>query len=267
MDDKQGGAASRRQQRPVETTTDHKFAKPTTTTETASFLLPISIAIFIVLITIIYLWRRSSKRGRSILIVGPCEAGKTAVFSRLVGGPVVKTVTSLVPNELEYEPRNRRPHLLIKDLPGHDRVQIKYWDSSKQLARGILCVIDAAGGNKGIRESADVLYRVLTDSTIFSGCRALYIFANKQDQPMSKGAKVIRSQLEKELTTLRMTKSAGLASTGGKDNRDRCMLGREDKDFDFDHVTNIKIEFGEGCCTTEDEKSLESLKTWLDNLA
>lgn len=83
------------------------------------------------------------------MIVGPCDAGKTALFSRLVGGPVVQTVTSLVPNELEFIPTNGKLNLLIKDLPGHDRVQIKFWDTHKSGARGIICVVDAAAGNKG----------------------------------------------------------------------------------------------------------------------
>jgi signal recognition particle receptor subunit beta len=89
-----------------------------------------------------------------VLIVGPCDVGKTALFSRIVGGPVVQTVTSLEPNVLEYEPSNGKPALQVKDLPGHDRVQIKFWDNHKVGARGILFVVDASAGNKGnyIRE-------------------------------------------------------------------------------------------------------------------
>jgi signal recognition particle receptor subunit beta len=46
-------------------------------------------------------------------------------------------------------PGNGKPSLIVKDLPGHDRVQIKFWDSHKSGARGILCVVDAGAGNKG----------------------------------------------------------------------------------------------------------------------
>jgi hypothetical protein len=37
-----------------------------------------------------------------------------------------------------------------------------------------------------------------------------------------------------------MTKSASLTSTGGKDSSSR-VLGRLDKDFDFDQLTQMKV--------------------------
>jgi signal recognition particle receptor subunit beta len=148
---------------------------------------------------VVYFFTRKGKKGRSVLLVGACESGKTELFARIVGGPVVQTVTSLVPNELEYTPKNGKADLVIKDLPGHDRVRIKFWDTNKSGARGVVCVVDAAGGNKGIRDAAEVLYQVLTDSAVLSTNPAVLIFANKQDLPMAKGTKVIRTQLEKEL--------------------------------------------------------------------
>ncbi|XP_021955589.1 signal recognition particle receptor subunit beta [Folsomia candida] len=225
-------------------------------------LAPVIVAFILIFLTLVYLWTRKGRRGRAVLIVGPCEAGKTVLFSKLLGGPTVQTVTSLIPNELEYLPANGRPALVVKDLPGHDRVQIKFWDNNKPSVRGIVCVVDAAAGNKGIREAADVLYRVLTDSAVLSSCPSIFIFANKQDQPMSKGSKVIRNQLEKELTTLRMTKSATLTSTGGKDST--RILGRPDKDFDFEQISQIKIEFGEGSALADEGKIIND---WLDSIA
>jgi len=148
---------------------------------------------------LVYFLTKKTKKGRTVLLVGACESGKTEIFSRIMGGPVVQTVTSLVPNELDYTPSNGKAALLVKDLPGHDRVRIKFWESSKVASRGIICVVDAAGGNKGIREAADVLYQVLTDSAVLSSRPSVLIYANKQDLPMAKGTKVIRNQLEKEL--------------------------------------------------------------------
>jgi len=235
---------------------------PSTST---SLAIPIIVALFVILLTVVFLWRRKARRGRSVLLVGPCDAGKTALFSKIVGGETVRTVTSVMPNELDFLPSGGKAPLSVKDLPGHDRVQIKFWDDHKSSARGIVCVVDAAAGSKGIREAADVLYRVLTDPSVVSGRPSVLVFANKQDQPMSKAVKVIRNQLEKELTTLRMTKSAGLASTGGKE-ASHGMLGRPDKDFEFEQLSRMQITFGEGSAlgTVEEVKVVTE---WMETLA
>jgi hypothetical protein len=41
-------------------------------------------------------------------------------------------------------------------------------------------------------------------------------------------------------TTLRMTKSASLQTTRGKESGTK-ILGRSDKDFDFDHLTQMQV--------------------------
>jgi len=111
----------------------------------------------------------------------------------------VDTVTSVVSNEGEYIPTNGKGALILKDLPGNDRVRQKNWESNKAGVRGIICVIDAAGGSKAIRDGAEVLYTVLTDPLISSIRPNLLIFANKQDLPTAKGIKVIRPALEREM--------------------------------------------------------------------
>lgn len=56
------------------------------------------LAIIIVVITIAILvhFRKRGKRHRTVLITGLSDAGKTVLYSRLVTGTVVKTVTSMV---------------------------------------------------------------------------------------------------------------------------------------------------------------------------
>jgi len=226
--------------------------------------LPVVVAVIVVLITIFFLLRRKSKT-RSVLLVGPTDVGKSAMFSQVVGGKNLQTVTSVLPNEGEYIPSNGSPALTIKDLPGHERVRIKYWDTSKSGARGIICVVDSAGGNKAVRESAEIIYTVLTDPSVTSVRPNILVFANKQDAPLSKSINVIKTQLERELTTLRMTKSAGLTSTGGGSSTEK-FLGKMDRDFEFSHAAPLKVEFAEGSCLTGAE-NLSSVTNWLDSIA
>lgn len=145
-----------------------------------------------------YLLKRKSK-GRVVLLVGPTDVGKSSMFSRIIGGKNLQTVTSVIPNEGEYTPSNGKPALTIKDLPGHERVRIKFWETSRVGARGIVCVVDASGGNKAVRESAEIIYTVLTDPNVTSVRPNILIFANKQDAPLAKAISVIKTHLEREL--------------------------------------------------------------------
>lgn len=133
------------------------------------------------------------------MLVGPTDVGKSSMFSQIVGGKGLQTVTSVIPNEGEYIPGNGKAALTIKDLPGHERVRIKFWESTKAGARGIICMVDASGGNKAVRESAEIIYTVLTDPSVTSARPNILIFANKQDAPLSKSVGVVKTSLEREL--------------------------------------------------------------------
>jgi len=230
-----------------------------------AILFSVIAAVVVILLTLLYLYTRKTKKGRGIVVVGPCDSGKTTILGHLVSGKMVDTVTSITANECTYSPGNGKADLVLKDLPGHDRVRIKFWDSHKANMRGIVCIIDAAGGNKAIREGAEVLYSILTDPLVNSISPNILVFANKQDLPTAKTVKVIRTQLEREITTLRMTKSAGLQTTGGS-NVSSKTLGKLDRDFEFDHLTPIKVEFGEGNGGSEDTE-ITSIVSWLAKVA
>jgi len=229
-------------------------------------LIGIFVAIIVVLLTIVFFWTRKRSKGRSVVFVGSLESGKTTLFTKLICGETKSTVTSIVPNEQEYQPRNGKATLTLKDLPGHDRVRVKWWDTHKAGLRAIVCVLDASGGNKAVRETADVLYNVLMDPLVNSVQPNILIFANKQDLPTAKAARIIKTQLEREITTLRLTKSATLQTTAGAGTSSKT-LGHMDRDFEFDHVSPIKVEFAEGSATGAEEKELKAVLNWLDVIA
>ncbi|ODM86827.1 Signal recognition particle receptor subunit beta [Orchesella cincta] len=196
----------------------------------------------------IFLLRRKTK-GRTVLLVGPTDVGKSSMFSQIVGGKNIQTVTSVTPNEGEYIPLNGKAALSIKDLPGHERVRIKFWDESKAGSRGIVCVVDASGGNKAIRESAEIIYTVLTDPAVTSVRPNILIFANKQDAPLAKAITVNHSPNDK-VCWLNII----------------IVSGKMDKDFEFAHAAPLKIEFAEGSCNL-DKKELTVVTDWLDTIA
>jgi len=228
-------------------------------------VISIIVALFVVLLTLLFWMKKSKSKGRCVLFVGPSDSGKTAILSHLINGQGTETVTSLIPNEYEYQVENGNSSVTLKDLPGHERVRSKFWEQHKNGLRGIVCLVDSAGGNKAVRESAEVIYSVLSDPLVKSLKPNILIFANKQDVPSAKGHNVIRPQLERELTTLRLTKSASLQSIGGSQDT-KTTIGRPGKDFDFDHVSPIKVDFAEGSGNKNDPE-LNELEEWISKVA
>ena len=82
-----------------------------------------------VILLIFLLRRQKSSSRRSVLIVGPSDAGKTALFSQLVHGRCVDTYTSMVENSdvksIASDDGSKSPKTVqLVDLPGHDRLRV-----------------------------------------------------------------------------------------------------------------------------------------------
>ncbi|XP_060586232.1 signal recognition particle receptor subunit beta-like [Ruditapes philippinarum] len=109
------------------------------------------------------------------------------------------TFTSISANSGTYTIPDTGKTLRIIDLPGHERVRLQMMETHKDLTRAIMFVVDSSSVQKDIKDIAEYLYTVLSDSKISSICPPVLIVCNKQDLTFSKGAKVIQSQLEKEM--------------------------------------------------------------------
>ncbi|XP_052286933.1 LOW QUALITY PROTEIN: signal recognition particle receptor subunit beta-like [Dreissena polymorpha] len=211
--------------------------------------------------------RHNNRRG--VLILGSCDAGKTLLYTQLIYKKHKPTFSSMSANSGSYTfPENGKTLRLI-DLPGHERIRQQMLDTYKELARGIIFVIDSSTVQKEIKDFAEYLYTVLSDSRISSMCPPVLVACNKQDLTFTKGAKVIQGLLEKEINTLRITKSAALQDISAGNNN--TFLGRRDRDFSFVDMKPMKIEFVE-CSATGGEAgdkacNLQHVQTWLAKIA
>lgn len=104
---------------------------------------------------------------------------------------------------------------------------------------------------KEVKEVAEFLYTLLTDSVLMNNTPSFLIACNKQDVNTAKSAKLIQQQLEKELTTLRLTRSAALTSQDGS-VRSMLYLGKKGKDFEFSQLS-VRVEFLECSAHGSDE--------------
>ncbi|XP_076451431.1 signal recognition particle receptor subunit beta-like [Babylonia areolata] len=225
----------------------------------------IIVAIVIGLLTIVLLAlksRRSNNR-QGILLMGTCDSGKTLMFSRLVYKQYRQTLTSLTTNTGTVSLPAVGKSLNVIDVPGHERLRTQLLDANKGLARAIIFVVDGATVLKEIKEVAEYLYTVLTDSVISQNTPPVLIACNKQDLTLCKGAKVIQKMLEKEMNTLRVTQSAALQSTDGSGNNN-TFLGKRDKDFSFADIKPLRVDFVECSARGKDENSEGDLQAVLD---
>ncbi|KAG8234058.1 hypothetical protein J437_LFUL013554 [Ladona fulva] len=232
-------------------------------------LISIIVAVVVIFITlgIFFLWRRKKLSRRSVLVMGLCDSGKTLLFTRLLQNKFVLTYTSMKENTGDFISNKRS--LKIVDIPGHERIRAKFYDQYKLSARGIIYVIDGVTIQKELRDVAEFLYTLMTDLNSISYNLPVAIVCNKQDQTMAKGSTVIRSLLEKEMNMLRVTKTSQLQSTlDGSDKN--TFLGKKDKDFSFDHLYPLKVEFMETCAmnkNADNPPDLESVMSWLAKVA
>ncbi|KAM9853639.1 signal recognition particle receptor subunit beta [Aulostomus maculatus] len=235
------------------------------------FLIGIVVALAVVVITCVFLkYFLTSKTVQSaVLLVGLCDSGKTLIFSRLLSAKFKRTQTSITDSSAPYKAKNDRGSTwTLIDLPGHDSLRPQYLEKFKSAARAIVFVVDSAIFQKEVRDVAEFLYVLLTDTVVSRNAPTLLVACNKQDITMAKSAKLIQQQLEKELNTLRVTRSAALSAQDGS-NGGSMYLGKKGKDFEFSQLP-MKVEFLEcsarGCKGEEGDADIESLERSLSKL-
>ncbi|XP_028825761.1 signal recognition particle receptor subunit beta [Denticeps clupeoides] len=212
----------------------------------ATLVVAIVVALVAVFVTVVFLkffWGSRTTQN-AVLLVGLCDSGKTLLFSRLLLGKFKKTQTSITDSTSVYKAKNDRGTCwTLIDLPGHESLRPQYIERFKATARAIVFVVDSGIFQKEVRDVAEFLYSLLTDGAISRNAPALLVACNKQDITMAKSAKLIQQQLEKELNTLRVTRSAALTAQDGSSGG-TVHLGKKGKDFEFSQLP-MRVDFVE----------------------
>ena len=132
----------------------------------------------------------------------------------------------------DYTPTGKSGLVLV-DVPGHERLRQKYIEHYKGSVRGVIYVIDSSNVQKQLRDTAEFLFNIISDPTLFAARPPVLVACNKQDVGLAKGSGVIRRELQRELNLLRDTHSRSLQGTNDTPVVDHMFLGREGHDFDF----------------------------------
>jgi len=226
--------------------------------------LVVGIFVGIITLAVIFWLMRGKKRGRTIIMAGICESGKTSMFARLVHKKAVATYTSARENYGDFKPAGKSGLILV-DVPGHERLRQKYIEHYKTSVRGIIYVVDSSNVQKQLRDTAEFLFNIISDPILFAARPPLLVACNKQDAGLAKGSGVIKRELQKELNLLRDTHSRSLQGTNDSPVVDHTYLGRKGHDFEFQDLP-MKVDFCETSCD-DAENGFDHLKTWLADVA
>ncbi|KYK56429.1 Signal recognition particle receptor, beta subunit [Drechmeria coniospora] len=213
-----------------------------------------------------------------VLLLGPPQAGKTALLTLLERGTVpAKTHTSQTTQSVELNAsldsassRSFRNHedasgthtkFLLVDTPGHGKLRnvaaAKLGRAEKLKA--VVFVVDAAalGEPETLAATASYLYDVLLHLQRRAGAKAkgkeqaampVLVAANKMDLFTALPATMVKSQLETELGRIRVSRSKGLLDSGvgideiGSEEQD-AWLGEYGSDkFSFEQMREFDMD-------------------------
>ena len=209
--------------------------------------------------------RPAASNKRSILLVGPSGAGKTAIFHKLTrpGTEAVGFLPSVRVNRAEASlssPKKSVRMIPVVDLPGYRKLW-HHLDEHLGSAACVVFVLDASNFLPIVTEIADLLMEVLGRPEIARKGVPVLIACNKQDL----GAKVhttefLRKTLQKRIGALMKTRveleKAGAAS--------KLNLGRQDPESFLFDACQSSVTFAP---TSVLANQLEPIQSFLANHA
>ncbi|KAG6812392.1 hypothetical protein H0H92_003073 [Tricholoma furcatifolium] len=170
--------------------------------------------------------RRSKSKGDALLLVGPPDAGKTAILSTLVYGQALQSHTSLQTNSCVVN------NIRVVDIPGHPRIRDQFREHLND-AKAIAFVVDASTVSRNAAAVAEHLHIVLNTLTSLPPSHtlpSLLILAHKCDllntgsQANSSASSLainrVKSVLERELEKRRLSQTGvNVEGLGAEDEK------------------------------------------------
>lgn len=182
----------------------------------------------------LFVWnKKSGKRGRTVLLTGICDSGKTSIFAWLTASKAADTYTSATPNEALVTIKgsknsNSLAEIRLVDVPGHEKVRGKYFDDLKTSTLAIIFVVDSTSLGKRLRDVAECLHFILTNDDVQRRSIPVAVACHKQDSSLAKRASIVQSELEKEL---RLLSSARVKNLDGCATKKKTIIDPDQVSF------------------------------------
>ncbi|KAJ6597059.1 signal recognition particle receptor beta subunit-domain-containing protein [Mycena vulgaris] len=250
----------------------------------------LSLAVVCLAILVLFTRRKSRKTGNVMLLVGPPDAGKTAILSTLVYEKTLPTHTSLQTNSSTVAFPELKKTLVVVDIPGHPRIRNQFNEHIVD-SKAIAFVVDASTVSRNgpvVAEHLHIILNALTSLPPSQALPSLLILAHKSDLLKSGTASSATSEalainrvktiLERELEKRRVSQSGGVGVDGLGEEGERTEMGglecSGDKGvFRFDDWeggevmflgTSVKVG---GADEKGETNGLSSLRQWVEDNA
>jgi len=219
-----------------------------------------AVALVAVLFVVVLLVRVFKKRklGDTVLLLGICNAGKTALFMQLREGKISDTHTSMKENEDSVALRLKNAKTLpvrVVDFPGSPRLRAQL-ERFLPRARLIVFLIDAVEIRSELTAVARYLYDLFVDKEVNKKNIPFLIACNKTEMITARSPEAVKADLEKEIEELRKSRrSMKDIDTSGKEEEE-IVLGVEGEPFTMD-VLPLEFRFCECSAKQGDIASIE----------
>ncbi|KAH7104144.1 P-loop containing nucleoside triphosphate hydrolase protein [Auriculariales sp. MPI-PUGE-AT-0066] len=169
------------------------------------------IALLAVLIAVLFARRSASKRGTDILLVGPSDAGKTALLSALLrpDGRAAPSHTSMLPNVAFLPAESSKTRTRAVDIPGHPRLRTQGLQDHVGAAKAVVFVVDASTIARNGAAVAEHLHLTLSTLAALPNTPPVAVVAAKCDlagASTTSGVTRVRTVLERELDKRRASR-------------------------------------------------------------
>jgi signal recognition particle receptor subunit beta len=179
-------------------------------------------------------------QGPLVVLAGPCNAGKTAIFLRLTSSskavtPLPGTVASMLANTATAKLGSGRGRVVtLLDVPGHASHRPRL-ETALADAKAVVFVVDSADVSPHRTDAADCLYDILSNGFFAKRRLPLLVACNKSDLDMdAHSADFVRRTLERQLDAMRKTRTAGIGRTAAAGEGAAALLGvAADRPFSF----------------------------------
>ncbi|KAF9014097.1 signal recognition particle receptor beta subunit-domain-containing protein [Cyathus striatus] len=220
-------------------------------------LASLSLAILLLAVAIFFGRKRATSKGNALLLVGPSDAGKTALLSQLVYKQTLPTYTSLQTNSSLLSLDDGKKVVKIVDVPGHPRIRDQFREYLAD-AKVIAFVVDASTVSRNGAAVAEHLHQILHAIMSLPPSHTLptlVIFAHKIDLLKSSSSSDagtlainrVKTILERELEKRRQSQSGvGVEGLGAEDEKTEIgglECGDNSAGFKFDEWEGGDVTF------------------------
>jgi len=139
-----------------------------------------ALGLLLALLVTVYLLNRKSRKDhiKNVLLVGPLDSGKTALFTNMAYEQHLLSHTSLQPNIGLFQQDSKMIRLI--DIPGHPRLRSRFKEHL-QTIHGVVFTVDANTIARNGAAVAEHLHLVLSSVQPLSRPPRLFLLATKAD--------------------------------------------------------------------------------------